>query len=264
MSIRFENPPINELVMATYFNPVQFAVRNEHVGVFWSKIRDEFPKVRQQQPVGNLTDLGFTGPNQDTFPMPRFWFISEDETHLIQLQRNAFMFNWRRREADYPQYAGRLKPDFNQHYSVFEEFVREETGISELKVDNCELTYVNLIEPGAYWAKPRDSHTVLPFMRIPEFAAAAGKDVAFQNTFNHAIGGDLHLRITARSGNTAEAPEKPVLIFELSASGPVQEPGQPAIDTWFDRAHEAITQCLLEITSEDVRTNHWRYLDGEQ
>ena len=264
MSIRFENPPINELVIATYFNPVQFSVQNEHVGVFWSKIRNEFPKVRQQQPVGSLTALGLTGPNPDVFPMPRFWFISEDDTHLIQLQKNAFMFNWRRRETDYPQYAGRLKPDFDRYYNVFEEFVREETGISELKVEESELTYVNLIKPGAYWSGPRDTRAVLPFIQIPEFVAAADKNVAFQNTFNHVLEDDLHLRITVRSGDTAENPGSPVLIFELSARGPAQDPGKAAIDKWFDRAHEAITRCLLEITSDEVRTNHWRHLGPEQ
>jgi len=36
----------------------------------------------------------------ELFPMPRFWFLSQEKTRLIQLQNNALLYNWRKQESD--------------------------------------------------------------------------------------------------------------------------------------------------------------------
>jgi hypothetical protein len=50
MTVKFRNPPINELVIGVYFSRELEGLRAEHVGLFWSTIRAEFPTI-QQQPV---------------------------------------------------------------------------------------------------------------------------------------------------------------------------------------------------------------------
>jgi hypothetical protein len=40
----------------------------------------------------------------EQFPTPRFWFEAADGITLIQLQKNAFIFNWRKRDNDYPHF----------------------------------------------------------------------------------------------------------------------------------------------------------------
>jgi|SRR5437016_611849 len=60
---------------------VDFAspLRAEHVGLFWSSIRSEFPTIQQQPMVA--TPLGGTTPVEiqiysgvgEMFPLPRFW-----------------------------------------------------------------------------------------------------------------------------------------------------------------------------------------------
>ncbi|MEN8132936.1 MAG: TIGR04255 family protein [Pseudomonadota bacterium] len=100
MTIRFKKPPINEVVMSTYFNPLIHGLRNEHIGLFWHSVKETFPYVSQHPPVGGM-DITM---GQDIFPMPRYWMIAADDINLIQIQKNAFMFNWRRREDDYPHY----------------------------------------------------------------------------------------------------------------------------------------------------------------
>ena len=263
MTIRFEKPPINEVVIATFFNPPLFALRNEHVGLFWSKIRQQFPQAKQQQPVGAAA-LGFTGSDEairqggnDVFPMPRFWFVAEDDTQLVQLQKNAFMFNWRNREADYPRYAERLKPAFDRYYTMFEDFARNEAGIPELKVGTCELTYVNLIKPCAYWNEPRDTPAILPFIKIPDLGTNSDNQFALNSTYNHVLAPDLHLRISVRSGEATEEPGTHVLMFELSARGPLEQAAKSVADAWFDRAHDAVVECFVNITSKEVQQAHW-------
>jgi uncharacterized protein (TIGR04255 family) len=96
MTVKFRNPPINELVIGVYFTRDLHALRAEHVGLFWSSIRPEFPTT-QQQPIvvppiipsaaGVTMEFGAPG---ELFPMPRFWIESADR---LQIQRNAFLFN---------------------------------------------------------------------------------------------------------------------------------------------------------------------------
>jgi hypothetical protein len=47
--------------------------------------------------------IELTGESE-IYPMPRFWLEAEDGTILMQIQKNAFLFNWRKREAQYPHY----------------------------------------------------------------------------------------------------------------------------------------------------------------
>ena len=55
MTIKFENPPINELVIGTYFNPPLANLRNEHIGLLWSKFRDEFPTSHNSPRLGTTS-----------------------------------------------------------------------------------------------------------------------------------------------------------------------------------------------------------------
>lgn len=257
MKTRFQNPPINELVIATYFNPPLFALRAEHVGLFWSRVRKDFPAVEQQAPVGGLESFEQLGG--DVFPMPRFWFVSDDKINLIQLQKNAFMLNWRRRDAEYPHFAEHLKPTFDRHYRVFEEFVREDVGVPDLKIDLCELTYINTIEACEYWRGPEDTAKVIPSFVVPDVGIAGQGAPAFNSTFAYMLAPDLQLRVAIRNGEATAKPATPVLVLEIRATGRLsQGGGKSAADAWFDRAHDAIIGCFVGMTSKDIQHTYWK------
>jgi hypothetical protein len=44
MTVKYGNPPINELVLGLYFDQPT-PMRAEYAGVFWASVRDEFPGV---------------------------------------------------------------------------------------------------------------------------------------------------------------------------------------------------------------------------
>ena len=94
MNVKYKNPPINELIIGAYFDQPIVPLRSEHVGLFWAEVRTKFPKI-QQQPELSLPIMGPTltfqiGLTDEPYPMPRFWLISEDDTILMQIQKNAF------------------------------------------------------------------------------------------------------------------------------------------------------------------------------
>lgn len=255
MRIRFKNPPINELVIATYFNPPLFALRNEHIGLFWAKIRNEFPVVEQQIPVGAAT--AFEQISGEFFPMPRFWFVAEDKINLIQLQKNAFMLNWRRRDEEYPHFAENLKPTFDKYYRVFEDFARDDSGIHDLKIDLCELTYINTIEACEYWQGPQDTARVIPSFIMPEAGIETSAAPAFNCTYVYVPSKDLQLRVNIRNGEATANPGTPVLVLEIKASGRLGQGSKSLADAWFERAHDAIVGCFVGMTSKDTQQKHW-------
>ena len=266
MNVHFEDPPIKEFVIATYFNPPLFALRNEHIGLFWSRIRDKFPKVEQQQPVGGTAAVGAIAQDDevrpignDVFPMPRYWFMSEDQTTVIQLQKNALMLNWRRGAEGYPRFAGYLKPTFDRYYRIFEEFAREEAAVEELKIDLCELAYINVVTPCEYWNGPTDTPHVLPSVGMPDIGfGSSGRPVIVDAAYTYTLDPDLHLRVTVRNAESANDPNVPVLVLEISVRGRLERTEKSNADSWFDRAHEAAVNCFVRMTSDEVRQNQWK------
>src|ERR1700741_2913139 len=97
--IKFEKPPINELVVSLFYLPIP-ELKAQYIGRYWERIREKYPRCDQQSVVVSPSE----GPSPSLFqevpgevlPLPRFWFMSDTHPMLVQIQRNAFMLNWRR------------------------------------------------------------------------------------------------------------------------------------------------------------------------
>ena len=259
-TIAFENPPINEVVVSTYFNPPLSDLRSEHIGLFWEKIKNEFPVVRQQPPVGIGPEVSANEP----FPMPRYWFIADSGINLLQVQKNAFMFNWRRRDDEYPRFHRNIKPTFDRYYGLFSEFIRTETNIADLTVDLCELVYINALDRCEYWTGPQDTTKIIPSFSILAPGIDASESPEFNCNFAYRISTDLQLNIGIRIGIRAQQQDSPVLVFEIKASGRVGQIAKPGTDEWFERAHDAIIKCFLDMTSRNIQNRFWKRVEGTQ
>ncbi len=264
MTIKFQSPPINELVITTYFNPPISTLRNEHVGIFWSRIRDHFPKSSQQIPIGSVEPI--VDVENEISPMPRYWFISEDEINLLQIQKNAFMLNWRRGEEDYPRFNARLKPTFDKYFSIFSDFIRTHTDTSELTIDLCQLTYINVIKRCEFWSGPEDTQKVIPSFSVPDSGVVFQSPPAFNCSYIFDISPDLQLVVKVR--NVVLLPKsdenEPVLIMEIQANGRLGKASKLETDPWFDRAHEAINKCFTGMTNTEIQRQHWKLMEENQ
>lgn len=255
MTLKFKKPPINELIISTYFNPPIHGLRNEHIGLFWHSIKDEFPVVSQQPPIPN-TNLTI---EEEIFPMPRYWMISLDDTNVIQIQKHAFMLNWRHRDTEYPYYEN-IKPIFDKYYSKFQDFLVTEiqkTETNRPQIDVCELTYINTIESCDYWSGPGDVDKVIPSFSIPTIKPPPKAEPGYNCSFAYIIDDDLQLRVSVRNAQAAQHPETPVLVLEIRASGRIDPTNKSTADSWFDRGHQAISSCFLSLTNPDIQRKYW-------
>jgi uncharacterized protein (TIGR04255 family) len=261
MTTKFKYPPINELIIGAYFDQPIAPLHSEHVGLFWAEVRKEFPKI-QQQPELSLPIMGPSltfqiGLTDEPYPMPRFWLISGDDSTLIQIQKNAFIFNWRKRDTDYPHFENVKRP-FDKYFELYSLFLKNELGIDNVNIRVAELTCSNLIESGDYWADSNDTQTLIPTLSIPDPGIPIEGKPDFNYLTAYKLAPDLALNVSVRSGRKATEAGKAVLVFELRALGALGAASRIDADDWYARAHEAIGSCFTAMTNPDIQSQHWQ------
>jgi len=161
----FEHPPAIETYMGVHFDRLE-SWTLPHFGLFWNRIREEYPKAEVRPPIAAKEwmsfEYGTTEPPGELRIPVRYWFISHDNMRLIQVQNNLFLHNWRRggNSEAYSHY-GDLRPKFEQDWIRFTDFVRDEK-IGMPKVSMCEVTYINHLERGMGWQTMADLPDVSP------------------------------------------------------------------------------------------------------
>jgi uncharacterized protein (TIGR04255 family) len=260
MRIKYKNPPINELIIGAYFEQPIMPLHSEHIGVFWSQVRGDFPSIQQQPELS----LPLVGPNMtvqfgitdEPYPMPRFWLTSDDGSILIQIQKNAFILNWRKRADAYPHFDN-VKQKFDKYFDLFTMFIRSELKVEGINIQVTELTYSNLIEAGSYWESALDTPRVLPSLSILDVGVAeAVPDFNYLTAYR--VAPDLTLKVAVRTGRKATDASKPVLVFELRAIGALGVANKGDADRWYNRAHDTIGRCFTTMTNPDIQSNYWQ------
>ena len=259
MKVRFKNPPINEVVIGAYFDPPLTALRSEHIGLLWARLREEFPAVEQRPPISSAVQsqediLTF---DIEFMPMPRYWFVSEDEATVIQVQKEVFLLNWRRRNSEYPHYAENLKPGFDRYYRILEEFLKDDVGLERPEIGRCELTYIDMIKPSEYWQGPQDTSNIIRSFSIPDCASAQDTAPVFNCAYRYNVDSNLQLHVTIRSAELVDSLGSPFLYLEFKAFGAPNGPEKSDADTWYDRAHEVIVAQFMNMTNEQIQRNLW-------
>ena len=266
MKVRFTNPPINELAIGVYLDTPLIPFRSEHIGLLWSRLRDEFPKVEQRDPFsigihGNVPPV-FGG---EEFPfMPRFWFVSDNEVNLIQVQNNAYFLNWRKRETEYPHFHEQLKPSFDRHFAGFKKFLREEIGILDVGIDLCELTYVDVIESCEYWQGPQDTSKLIPSFTMLDCGVETGVARDFACMYGWDLNPNLHMLVSIKIAEASGASNTRRLILEFKALGRPGGTTKSHLDRWYDEAHDAIVSQFLSMTAKEVQTNFWLLEEADE
>jgi uncharacterized protein (TIGR04255 family) len=150
---KYDRPPVYETVLGVQFNPLKdFSI--PHYGLFWANIRGDYPKYEVHPPVSPIVErFDSEGWKQPTagielvqIPDLRTWFVNQNGTILLQVQKDRFLQNWRKvQDSDvYPHYD-QLKPKFCSEWQRFCRFL-EEVGIAGPDVNQCEVTYVNHLD----------------------------------------------------------------------------------------------------------------------
>lgn len=258
----FKTPPVVEVALGVQFTPLaQF--RAAHLGVLWSRFRKDFPRLQDQPALPRVVE-SFEKPVppapalvlEEASFVPRSWFIDSEGTHLIQVQQDRFVHNWRKtaKGGDYPSY-GRLRSAFERHLRTFEAFLAEER-LGDFKPDQCELTYVDHIESGEGWSHFGEMHRVL---RVWKECKRSGFDLSpetvkieiayvFQDE-NRSPAGRLHV---AAVPAYRASDKKPIFILQTVGRGRPLGPGVEGTLRFLDLAHTWAVRSFVALTTDEM------------
>ena len=259
--IQFKNPPVLEVVCGVVFSELR-GMKAPHLGAYWDLIRDKFSNVDEAPPLLPPAPPG--GEVTYTFEptsLPRIWFYSEDGRGLIQVQRDRFLFNWKRADADteteYPSFD-KIFPEFVCHLDNFKKFVSEQ-GWGDLEFKNFEMTYVNHI--GNESAKPVVGAQVGDVLVDHVFDTRQDRFLPYPVGFKWNASFDMpdnagRLSMTAGTATRTDTDEQ-VLRLEMVASGIWEDKSDDGLKAWFELAHEWITHGFVDLTSEEMHKKAW-------
>jgi uncharacterized protein (TIGR04255 family) len=268
----FERPPINEMYLSTQFEPLA-AFRAAHLGLFWERLRPEFPEIDEQAPLPH--ELEIFGVRQSVRsnvrlelvqrpPIPRYWYVKAHRRHLIQLQNDRFIHNWRKisEEDTYPRYEI-IADSFFREFRDLEEFLKVE-GIGKISIDPCEITYINHIVAGAGWHTHADAPAVFSFLRKPPLRdplpEAEDEQCTLRFVMRSGDGGPMGRLIATLTPAFRINDEREFFVFQLTARGRPLSEDKEGIRGFFDLGRVAIVKGFAALTTASMH-KIWGRLD---
>lgn len=150
-STSFASPPLDEVILGVQFAPAP-GFNSTFNGDVYNLFQPDFPSVDehpalppQVEAFGGNPSPGFQINFANVPPKSRLWFISLDQSHLIQFQDDRLLFNWQNRSAStpYPRHE-KMSEIFGRNLNVLSDFYTKAFG-SGLVVTQAEAAYVNII-----------------------------------------------------------------------------------------------------------------------
>lgn len=270
----FEEPPVAEVALSVQFDPLT-EFRIQHVGQLWECYKTEFPRVTEQPPIAPAYEL-FTSEGlvlpalrmelTDYAPLPRIWFINETDTRLIQIQRDRFVYNWRRAytHEPYPRYPD-VKKSFEKQFVIFREFLMKQ-GFQDLVPNQCEVTYVNLIEADDRLASRGQANQLLTAFRLEysDDTLSEPEDVRMALRyripgFGNEPAGRLHIALDPVYGHVDQA-----ILYRLNimARGKPLSENEEGVLAFFDLGREWIVRSFAAVTTKTMHRRWKRVNDN--
>lgn len=264
MAVQFGNSPLNEFSIVLHFDPSLQSLRNEHVGLLWARIRDDFPAVKQIPPTFGYSD-SVKRLDDEIFPMPRFRFVSKnEEINDLELQRDSFALTWNRKDSMMPHFGEKILPAFLKYFRIFEEFAHMDLDIRDVSIDACELNCEYIVKPGEYWRSSGDTAMVVPSFKMPETGRETDSLKWFACNYVYSHENDLQLRVTIHQSEIEDESEAPNLVLDIAArTEPGKKYGESEASAWIRRANDAISTCFAKVTSEKIQHALWKPLEKE-
>jgi uncharacterized protein (TIGR04255 family) len=263
----FTNPPVIETVLSLQFAPLeQFGI--PHFGLYWQKIRSEYPRYELHPPLIGVTekfdpsllhqkiglriDLGFA-----LGPAVRCWFIDESGNRLLQVQKDRFIYNWRKVKGDeiYPRYES-IKDKFKEEWLRFCAFLREE-NLGAPEVNQCEVTYVNHIDYNSGWEGYGELSKVIACWKGSYSGTFLPPPEKVNLNVSHLLPGKegrLHISLepVLRSRDAVE-----VLQLNLTARGAPSSSSVEDIFRWLDLGRSWVVRGFTDFTTENMHKKLW-------
>ena len=259
VAVKYENPPVVETVLSVQFNPLRGFGAGQ-LGAFWKSLGSAWPHV---------TDAPAVDPTFERFEPSTVWeqaafvkFSSKIDVRLqirnkarnrmIQIQNGRFFYNWLGTPgAEYPSYD-LVRPEFDEHWEKFREFVISECKEDCVQENQWEILYLNHIPRDTVWKELSELPQVLTFLKQPNLSDLELNPDGIGGEWRFEIGA-IKGRLYVRLGTKMEKEtDRPYVVMTLIARGPVGD-GISSLHEGLELGHKTITDAFDRLTSNDAQ-----------
>lgn len=252
-----------EVALAIQFESLP-QLRQAHLGLFWSEILDAYPNVRDQPPlesaVERFDDSGlpmFQLEITDAPPLHRAWFISPDDTLLVQVQSDRFVHNWRRRGEPYPRFEP-LYQTFSARLAQFEQ-VLARTNVPALAYNHVEVTYINWIEANrlSEFLVTSDPPPLIS-QGVAEHPDEESYGAGYLVSGEDRPVGRLHVRANVARRRMEDGHIDRGFLLSLTFRAPIPPTAQRVeMEDLMFRGRDIIVESFTSLTRPDLQTSRW-------
>jgi uncharacterized protein (TIGR04255 family) len=270
----FSSPPLTEVVLSIQFAALA-ELKSAHIGLLWERLRADYPDVTEHPPIQTTFET-FGVPSKqtpsmqiETFlspPLPRYWFERIGLPDLFQLQHDRMVHNWRQQNDSnqYPRYEA-VKTKFEKEIELFTKWLSDEK-LGELRPNQCEVTYTNIILPPDGVSLHNDLQSVTPLWvgTLGEDASnkleSANLRMSFLFAHDDRPAGRVYVTFQPAF---RQSDRRPVIKLELTARGrPRGESIEDAL-AFLDLEREQIVRTFAAVTSKEMHAL-WGRTDAKQ
>lgn len=238
------------------------ALRVPHIGLFWSQLREAFPRTEERAPLEAVVESFATGPVSlqlellNSPPLPRVWFFAEDGQSLIQVQRDRFLYNWKRTSLTepYPGYDVIIE-NFENWLGRFRAFLSDE-GLGALEFRQYELTYVNHIGAENGLSVISENSILTDHVRKNSEKRFLPKPENFNWRTIYALP-DNQGRLHVWAQTVLLPDSRRILRLDMTARGIPEDRSDAARKAWFSVAHDWITNGFADVTDATAQRDIW-------
>jgi uncharacterized protein (TIGR04255 family) len=252
--VDFDRPPVVETALGVVFAPLsRWSLL--HFGLLWQQFRERYPltEVKMASGPGEVRISLGEGSEFGALPLKAL-FVDDSGTQLVQVQRNAFIRNWRQTEqtTEYEHYDN-VRPLFRRDWETFCGFLDHE-GLGRAEVVQCEVTYINHLVRGREWSNFDDvSRIFRVWAGDTPSSLRASQMVSFVTAFELPDRAG-RLQVVVQPG-IRRADSKEIIQFSLTATGKPQTSSTEEIMRWLDIGHAAVVTNFRDLTTTEMHKN---------
>ena len=243
---------VNEVSMMVGFAEPFGNLQSEHIGLFWHRVRGEYPKVEQTLPHPRSLNpsMLLSLMSRGLLPMPRFQFSSADGSSNLFVQQDHFLVSWRRR---YPgeafDFDGFFVDTFARACGLLEDFVREELNVPRISTDLCELNFSGQFRfqgssPGIDLGRG-----LLGTLQAPDIGVPLSGNPEFGFTYYYDLKSGIHIQVDGELEYFGGDSDQGMFSLELEGSQRLDQTGKSELRSWMSCAHKSILSCYRNLNA---------------
>ena len=223
----------------------------EHIGLFWHRVRGEYPKVEQVPPLPRALspERLLSSMSRGQFPMPGFRFSSVNGNITLLVRQENLTISWDIDPDEPIDFDGFFVPTFEKATDLFEDFIREELNVPGISADLCDITFSGEFQFPDGPPRTDSGLGILGILRAPDIR------IPYQNpdvdyTYYYFLDSGLLIQVDGRL-EFAEVSSSPRSQFDLYFKGSqsLEKAGGSDLKAWLNSAHQSILSCYLSLSA---------------